>query len=47
MGMEIVDTINSQYGQRPNQGQIQMQGNGYLKAEFPELDYVKKATIIE
>jgi peptidyl-prolyl cis-trans isomerase A (cyclophilin A) len=44
-GMEVVDKINAQYGETPNQGSIQMQGNAYLKKSFPNLDYIKKATI--
>ena len=44
-GMDVVDKINSQYGERPNQGSIQAEGNGYLNKEFPKLDYIKKATI--
>jgi peptidyl-prolyl cis-trans isomerase A (cyclophilin A) len=44
-GMEAVDKINAEYAEKPNQGSIQAQGNTYLKAEFPKLDYVKKATI--
>jgi peptidyl-prolyl cis-trans isomerase A (cyclophilin A) len=44
-GMDAVDKINSESGEKPNQGSIQSQGNVYLKAQFPKLDYVKKATI--
>jgi peptidyl-prolyl cis-trans isomerase A (cyclophilin A) len=44
-GMEVVDKINSEAGEKPNQGAIQAQGNAYLTKEFPKLDYVKKATI--
>ena len=45
-GIEVVDKITSQYGQRPNQGLIQSRGNAYLKEDFPKLDYIKKATIV-
>jgi peptidyl-prolyl cis-trans isomerase A (cyclophilin A) len=44
-GMDVVEKITDQYGEKPNQGSIQAQGNSYLKASFPKLDYVKKATI--
>ena len=44
-GMTAVEKINAQYGERPNQGAIQSQGNVYLNKDFPKLDYVKKATI--
>ena len=44
-GMEIVDKIYSAYGQRPDQGRIQAEGNAYLTKNFPKLDYIKKATI--
>jgi hypothetical protein len=36
---------NSGYGESPDQGQIQGRGNEYLEAQFPELDYVVRATI--
>ncbi len=46
-GMEVVDKINSEYREQPNQGQIQTRGNEYLKKQFPRLDFIKKATIIK
>ena len=46
-GMEIVDQINAEYGQQPNQGQIAGRGNAYLKENFPNLDYIVKAEIID
>lgn len=46
-GMDVVDKITSKYGERPKQGAIQFKGNEYLKANFPELDYIRKATIIK
>ena len=44
-GMDVVEKITDQYGEKPNQGQIQAEGNKYLTASFPKLDYVKKATV--
>ena len=50
-GMSVVDALHSGYGEGapsgrgPEQGRIQGEGNAYLKKDFPNLDYVKKATI--
>jgi peptidyl-prolyl cis-trans isomerase A (cyclophilin A) len=46
-GMDVVDAINGEYGEAPDQMRIQSHGNAYLEANFPDLDYIKKATIIE
>ncbi|WP_437203192.1 peptidylprolyl isomerase [Planctomicrobium sp. SH664] len=46
-GMEVVDALNKEYGEQPDQGQIQTRGNAYLQDRFPRLDYIKKATVIE
>lgn len=51
-GMDIVDKINGEYGEGapqgrgPNQGRVQMEGNAYLKKDFPNLDYIKSASIL-
>ena len=44
-GMEVVDKINAEYGESPEQPLAQSQGNAYLMKAFPRLDYIKKATI--
>ena len=46
-GMEHVDAINSEYGEAPNQMKIRMQGNSYLKQNFPNLDYVEHAELLD
>lgn len=46
-GMSHVDLIFTGYGESPNQGQITAQGNAYLNQNFPDLDYIRRATIIE
>ena len=45
-GMEVVEAINSEYGGQPDQRMLQSQGNAYLKENFPNLDYIKKVTIL-
>ena len=44
-GMASVDKINAKHGESPDQGQIQANGNRYLQKAFPDLDFIKKATI--
>jgi len=51
--MTPVDALYDGYGEGapggrgPDQGAIQMKGNGYLRESFPKLDYIKSAKIIE
>ena len=40
-GMDVAEKITSQYGEKPEQGQITSAGNAYLNKEFPKLDFVK------
>ena len=50
--MDVVDKINSEYGEGaprgrgPEQGRIQSEGNPYLKKDFPNLDNIKAVRII-
>ena len=52
-GMDSVDGIHQGYGEGaprgkgPDQGRIQAEGNSYLNAEFPLLDHIVSATILE
>ncbi len=45
-GMDVVDKIYAGYGQDPDQGRIAADGNRYLTKEFPKLDYIKTARIV-
>ena len=52
-GMDVVDKVNGEYGDMPEQGgsgpdpaRIAEDGNAYLKKDFPNLDYIKSATIV-
>jgi peptidyl-prolyl cis-trans isomerase A (cyclophilin A) len=45
-GMDVVDRIYAGYGEQPDQGRIEMQGNAYLRSQFPQLDSIAHATIV-
>lgn len=51
-GMKVVDALEGLYGEGapqgngPAQGRAQSEGNAYLKAQFPKLDYIKRAVIV-
>jgi len=51
-GMDVVDALYGGYGEGaprgrgPDQGRIQLEGNVYLEREFPQLDYVRVASIV-
>lgn len=50
--MAVVDKLHKGYGEGaprgrgPDQGRIQSIGNSYLRADFPNLDYIKSASIV-
>src|SRR5256885_9098391 len=51
-GMKVVDAIEDMYGEGapsgrgPAQGRLQSEGNTHLKADFPQMDYIKSGTIL-
>jgi peptidyl-prolyl cis-trans isomerase A (cyclophilin A) len=52
-GMDVVDSLYKGYGEGaprgrgPDQNRVQMEGNTYLRRDFPQLDYVKNAKIAQ
>jgi peptidyl-prolyl cis-trans isomerase A (cyclophilin A) len=52
-GMDVVESIYAGYGEGapsgmgPDQGRVQMQGNAYLKKDFPKMDYIKSAELLD
>jgi peptidyl-prolyl cis-trans isomerase A (cyclophilin A) len=44
-GVGVSGVLYNGYSDRPDQGKILKLGAAYLKANFPKLDYIKKATI--
>jgi peptidyl-prolyl cis-trans isomerase A (cyclophilin A) len=52
-GMNVLEDLYSGYGDGPPNGKgpvqstIQVEGNAYLLKQFPKLDYIKTATIVE
>jgi peptidyl-prolyl cis-trans isomerase A (cyclophilin A) len=52
-GMQVVDSLYAGYGEGPpdgrgpDQGRIRREGNSYLEREFPKLDYIRTARIVD
>jgi len=48
-GMDVVKSFYNGYAEKPStkQDSIEKYGNSYLKNNFPELDYIKKAYIVK
>ncbi|MCL4783758.1 MAG: peptidylprolyl isomerase [Bryobacterales bacterium] len=46
-GMDSVDSIDSRYGEAPQQPRIEGEGEAYLAREFPNLDKILSARVID
>jgi peptidyl-prolyl cis-trans isomerase A (cyclophilin A) len=52
-GMEVVDQLYADYGEGapqgrgPDQARIEQEGNAYLIRDFPNLDYIRTARVVE
>jgi peptidyl-prolyl cis-trans isomerase A (cyclophilin A) len=52
-GMDVIDQLYADYGEGapngagPEQGRIESEGNAYLQKEFPKLDFIKTAKVVE
>lgn len=46
-GMDAVDSIDSRYGEQPRQPSIEDEGEAYLQANFPNLDKITRAFVLE
>jgi hypothetical protein len=44
--MDVVDRLHAAYGEAPQQPEIGARGNEYLMSQFPQLDYIRSATVI-
>jgi peptidyl-prolyl cis-trans isomerase A (cyclophilin A) len=51
-GMAVVDSLYADYGEwaprgnGPDQTRIRREGNAYLEADFPKLDFIRSARIV-
>jgi len=45
-GMDVVGKIYAGYGEKPDQGEIESRGAGYLAPNFPKLDIIKNTAIV-
>jgi hypothetical protein len=45
--MDVALAIEAKYRELPDQNAIRSAGNEYLKSQFPDLDFIKKASVVQ
>jgi peptidyl-prolyl cis-trans isomerase A (cyclophilin A) len=45
-GIEVIDKLNSEYGEAPDQDSITVKGKEYTQRKFSDMDYILKAQMI-
>jgi len=45
-GLSVIDSLNSEYGESPDQDSITVKGKEYTERLFPNMDYIKRARIL-
>lgn len=45
-GMDVIESLNAEYGEEPNFSRIVRQGNAYLNKWYPALDSIVSATVV-
>jgi peptidyl-prolyl cis-trans isomerase A (cyclophilin A) len=46
-GIDVIDHLNSEYGDAPNQDSITVKGREYTQRKFPHMDYINKLSIVD
>jgi peptidyl-prolyl cis-trans isomerase A (cyclophilin A) len=46
-GIDVIDHLNSEYGDAPNQDSITVKGREYTQRKFPQMDYINKISIVD
>lgn len=46
-GMKVAERLCAKYGEQPQAGRIHYDGNRYLERNFPELDYIQRAVVLD
>lgn len=45
-GLDVVDALYAGYGEEPSQARLTREGEAYLSQEFPRLDVIRRARLL-